>query len=56
MKIKTTLAVIALCLSPTFALAEGGCDHMKSNISASACAEGTMFDAKSGTCVPVTSS
>lgn len=56
MKIKTTLAVIALMLSPTFALAEGGCDHMKSNISASACTEGTVYDAKTGTCLPVTSS
>ena len=56
MKIKTTLAMIALCLSPTIALAEGGCDHMKSNISASACAEGTIYDAKTGPCLPVTSS
>ena len=56
MKIKTTLAVIALMLSPTVALAAGGCDHMKSNISASACAEGTIYDAATGICQPVTSS
>ncbi len=56
MKIKTTLAVIGLMLSPTFALAEGGCAHSKSNISASACAEGTMYDAASGTCKPLTTS
>lgn len=56
MKIKTTLAVIALMLSPTLALAEGGCAHGKSNISASACAEGSLYDAATGTCQPVTSS
>lgn len=56
MKIKTTAAVIALMLSPSFALAEGGCTHGKQNISASACAEGTAYDAATGTCQPVTSS
>ncbi len=56
MKIKTTLAVIALMLSPTLALAGGGCSEKKSNISASVCAEGTMYDAATGTCQPVTTS
>ena len=56
MKIKTTLAVIALMLSPTFALAEGGCANSKSNISASACTDGTIYDAATGTCQPLTTS
>lgn len=56
MKIKFTLAALALALSPTLALAGGGCDREKMNISASSCAEGTVYDAATGTCVPQTTS
>lgn len=52
MKIKTTLAVIALTLAPTWALAEGGCNWGKTNVqSVSQCAIGQVFDAATQTCV-----
>ena len=56
MKIKTTLIALTLGLAPTFALAGGGCNHEKMNISASSCVEGTVYDAATGTCVPQTTS
>lgn len=56
MKIKTTLIALTLSLAPGFALAGGGCDREKMNISASSCAEGTVYDAASGTCIPQTTS
>jgi hypothetical protein len=57
MKIKSTLAVIALTLAPTFALAEGGCNYGKVQMqSASQCAIGQVFDAATQTCItPVNS-
>ena len=56
MKIKTTLAVIALTLAPTFALAEG-CNFGKVQMqSASQCVVGQVFDAATQTCItPVNS-
>lgn len=54
MKIKTACAALVLALAPTLALAGAGCDREK--ISASACADGQVFDAAKGTCVPVTTS
>jgi hypothetical protein len=56
MTIKTALAVIALALSPTLALAEGGCSHGKTDVQASSCMEGTMYDTAKGACVPVINS
>lgn len=56
MKIKTTLITLTLALAPTFALAGGGCHSEKTKISASSCAEGTVYDAATGTCVPQTTS
>lgn len=56
MKIKFAIATLALALAPGFALASGGCNSEKTQISASSCAEGTVFDAASGTCVPQTTS
>ncbi|MEZ5754376.1 MAG: adenylosuccinate lyase [Paracoccaceae bacterium] len=56
MKIKTTLIALTLGLAPTFALAGGGCNWEKTQQSASSCAEGTVYDATSGTCVPQTTS
>lgn len=56
MKIKTTFIAMTLALAPTFALAGGGCDREKMNISASSCVEGTVYDAATGVCVPQTTS
>ena len=56
MKIKTTLIALSLTLAPTLALAGGGCNSEKTRISASSCAEGTVYDAATGTCVPQTTS
>jgi len=52
MKTKTTLAVLALVLAPSLALA---CP-MKDGKQAMSCAEGHMLDAQTGTCVPQTTS
>jgi hypothetical protein len=53
MKIKLTAIAAALALAPTFALAGGaGCDWEKTRQSASSCAEGTVYDAATGACVP----
>jgi hypothetical protein len=47
MTIKTLAAAVALTLVPALAIAEG-CNYEKRVMS---CAEGTVFDAASGTCV-----
>ncbi|KMW57157.1 hypothetical protein AIOL_002118 [Candidatus Rhodobacter oscarellae] len=52
MKIKTTLAAAILVLSPTFAMAMG-CSGYGHTEQAMSCAEGTAFDEKTGTCIPV---
>ena len=54
MKIKTTLAVIALALMPTLAAAQG-CSYEK-EITASFCGEGQTYDAATKTCVTAASS
>ena len=51
--LKTTLAALTLTLLPGLALAQG-CSHAKTT--AMSCADGTMPDAETGTCVPVTTS
>ncbi len=53
MKIKTTLAVIALTLAPSLALAQG-CNHMKQQ-SASQCAAGQVWNAQTQSCTVVNS-
>lgn len=55
MKIKTTLAMIALALAPSVALAQG-CVHENMSQSASQCAPGQVWDATSQTCVTPASS
>jgi hypothetical protein len=54
MKIKTTLAVIALTLAPSLALAEG-CIHSMKQQSASQCAAGQVWNAETQTCTIVNS-
>lgn len=54
MRIKTTLALIALTMMPSFAIAQG-CEREKMQ-SASQCAPGQTFDAASQTCVSPISS
>lgn len=56
MKIKTAIVAFVLAAAPGFALAEGGCGAMKSKMSASNCAEGQVYDAATGVCVPQTTS
>ena len=56
MKTKTLLAVLALAVSPTVALAMGCSGHAKSEDTAMSCAEGTTFDAETQRCVPQTTS
>jgi hypothetical protein len=57
MKIKTTLAVIALSLAPGLAFAGGGCSGMKAKeVTASSCVPGTTWDEASKACVAPTSS
>ncbi len=51
MKIKTTLAVIALSLAPTLALAGGDCGMKAKEITASSCIAGSTWDEAKGTCV-----
>jgi hypothetical protein len=55
MKIKTTLAVIALTLAPGLASAYCNGDKMKDE-TAAACAPGQTLDAATGTCVASPSS
>ncbi len=57
MKTKTTYAaVIALLLAPTFAFAGPGCGGDKVQTEASlSCADGTIYDEATKTCVTTTS-
>jgi hypothetical protein len=55
MKIKTTLAVIALMLAPGMASAYCSGDKMKDETAAS-CAAGSTWDAATSACVPSTTS
>lgn len=54
MKAKTAVATLALALLPALAMAEG-C-HDRSQISASSCMEGHVWDETKGACVPQPSS
>lgn len=51
--LKTTLITAILALLPGLTIAQG-CDHTKTT--AMSCADGTIPDPETGTCVPVTSS
>jgi len=55
MKIKMTVAAIVLTLSPGLALAMGcnGASHATQQAAIS-CAEGTLLDVETNTCVPMT--
>ena len=53
MKIKTTALAALLALSPTFALAMGCGFGEHPETTAMSCAEGSVLDEESGTCVPV---
>lgn len=55
MKIKTTLAVIALTLAPGLAAAMCS-DYDKAKVTASACQDGQTWDAATQACVTPTSS
>jgi hypothetical protein len=52
MKIKTTLAVIALALTPTWAMAGPGCSgEERIDTTAASCAAGFVWDSGKSTCV-----
>ncbi|MEL6204056.1 MAG: carbohydrate-binding module family 14 protein [Pseudomonadota bacterium] len=57
MRLKATIAAIALAGLPTFAAA-AGCNWGEAHTptTAMSCAAGTVYDAASGTCVPSTTS
>ena len=55
MKIKTSLAVIALTLAPTLALAEG-CIHGRTQTSASQCTAGQVWNATTQACEAIVNS
>lgn len=54
MKLKVTLAALVLGFTP--ALASAMCSSMKLDQTASACAEGQVWDADSATCIEPVSS
>lgn len=57
MKIKTTLAVIALTVAPSFAVAGPDCGYGKTTLqSASQCAVGQIWNEATQTCVAPVSS
>lgn len=56
MKIKMTLAAIALTVAPNFALAMEGCGFSHVKQSASLCTEGQTWSETLGTCVATPSS
>lgn len=54
MRLKTTLAALALAALPAVAVAECSWQHMKE--SATTCPEGSVLDATTGACVKQTTS
>ncbi|MFD0981364.1 MULTISPECIES: hypothetical protein [Tropicimonas] len=54
MRLKTTLAALALAALPAVAVAECSWDH--SNKSATTCPEGSVLDSTTGSCVKQTTS
>ena len=56
MTLKTLTAALAFLMMPTLAFAMGCSSHGASTEQAMSCAEGTMFDDETGTCVPLTTS
>ena len=53
---KTLLTALTLTVLPTFAFAMGCSFGSHETTAQMSCAEGTAFDAETGTCVPVTTS
>ena len=52
-KFKTVLFAATLAVLPGLSMAMG-CNSLKHDTTAMSCAEGTMMDAETGTCVPIT--
>jgi hypothetical protein len=50
-----TILTIALLLIPSLSLAEGGCHNERIRQEAATCAEGAVWDAEKGVCLPTTS-
>ncbi|MEX0309792.1 MAG: hypothetical protein AB3N17_06030 [Tateyamaria sp.] len=53
MKTKTVLVALALTLAPTLSFA-AGCNYGKIEQQAMSCADGTVYDADSNSCVSTT--
>jgi hypothetical protein len=51
MKIKTTLAALALSIVPGLAFAGGGCHDGMKEVTASSCKDGAVWDESKGMCV-----
>lgn len=56
MRIKTVLAAFILASTPAFAIAQGCSYDLHGQEARMSCAEGTTWDAASGSCVPSVSS
>ncbi len=56
MKFKTCLAVIALLTAPGLAVAQGCRGHQPAKITASSCAQGTVWNEALQSCLPMTNS
>ncbi len=54
MTLKTTLVALALTIAPSLALAQG-CPHDQIRDASISCAQGTVLDAATGKCLPVSS-
>ena len=54
-KLKLVIATLALWVAPGLAMAQCFGDHKKEDVVMS-CAQGTMYDAETKSCVPMTSS
>ena len=56
MKTKATLAALALAMTPSLALAWGGCGSMTPQQTASACTDGQVWDSDTRSCITPLSS
>ena len=56
MRIKTVLAAAILTMTPALAMAQGCSFGSHGQEASMSCAEGTTWDATSGTCVPTATS
>jgi len=56
MHLKSLLAATVLFIIPTLGLAAGGCSNAQTDHQAMSCIVGTLWDAETGVCEPITTS